>query len=181
MIKMKKKIVLFITLLSLVIITTLTSVAIFSYRKTGSTQSVVTIGAIKFKYNEITRVGHGINIDNGMPITDIEGKSLNSEGEYFDFEIEADTTVADIKYEITVEQVEGSTFPQGAVKFYLTDITDTEEELEESINNSNEVKTLNEYEAISDSERKVYEGTVERNSRNYQFHIHSLHLTIFLL
>lgn len=123
--KKTKQIVLSILgILSLVLITSGVTVALFTYTKLGSTENTITVGTIKFLYTENTGVGKGISITNALPVSDAVGKAYNSDGYVFDFKVEGTNTGTEaIPYEITLRQKADSTLSSDIVKVYLTDMT----------------------------------------------------------
>ena len=79
------------------------SYAVFSLTLKGSEENKLTTGTISMSYIEAT---NGISIDNAMPISDEEGKSLSSESEMFDFTVSADISgITTVHYEISAEKI----------------------------------------------------------------------------
>ena len=101
------------------------SYAAVFYAKTGEKINRVTTGTMTMSYSENT---NGINLMDAYPITDEVGKSLNEEGEYFDFTVAA-TMGGDvvINYVITAAKTDDSTLPDNAIKVYLTNINNSTE------------------------------------------------------
>lgn len=79
------------------------SYAIFSLSLKGSEENKITTGTISMTYLEAT---NGISIENAMPISDEEGKSLSGESEIFDFTVSADIAgITTVHYEISAEKI----------------------------------------------------------------------------
>ena len=62
------------------------SFAAFSYSKTGEKVNTITTGTITMSYTDVT---NGINIQNAMPMSDEQGKTLTGENNVFDFNVSA--------------------------------------------------------------------------------------------
>ena len=97
------------------------SFAAFTYSKTGEKLNTITTGTITMSYSETT---NGINLTNALPMTDVVGKALDEENQYFDFTVSAtisgNTT---INYAVTAtKEMPDSTIPDTGVKVYLTDM-----------------------------------------------------------
>ena len=99
------------------------SFAAFTYSKTGEKLNTITTGTITMSYSETT---NGINLTNALPMTDVVGKALDEENQYFDFTVSAtisgNTT---INYAVTATKESDSTIPDTGVKVYLTDMDET--------------------------------------------------------
>ncbi len=99
------------------------SFAAFTYSKTGEKLNTITTGTITMSYSETT---NGINLTNALPMTDVVGKALDEENQYFDFTVSAtisgNTT---INYAVTATKESDSTIPDTGVKVYLTDMDGT--------------------------------------------------------
>ena len=77
-----------ITVLVIVIVLLATlgiSVAIYSFAQDGDIENSLTATSSKFKYTELTDASNDINIEDADPISDADGKVLNT---YFDFKID---------------------------------------------------------------------------------------------
>lgn len=95
--------------------------ALFNYYKKGTIDNEVTTGKITFRYDE-TSV-QGINLQNAMPILDMQGTILDGEGEYFDFSVSTQGTNANLSYQIELETTEDSTLDPSIIKVYLTELS----------------------------------------------------------
>ena len=121
---MKKKSFAFaLFVLGLVLITTGTAYAIFRFTQVGTTESSMQVGSITFHYKEINGKGHGINISNAYPISDVDGKAQN---DYFDFRITSNSAFAEIPYTISVLPT-GDVELANVVKLYLTEVNNNVE------------------------------------------------------
>lgn len=102
------------------------SFAAFSYSKTGEKVNTITTGTITMSYSEKT---NGINITNAQPTDDEVGKVLNQANEYFDFTVSATLTGnIIINYSITATKDTGSSLPDEAIKVYLTELNNLNEQ-----------------------------------------------------
>ena len=82
-----------------------TTYAIFTYTKLGTTENVITTGALNFIYTENTGVGSGISLTDALPVSDEVGKAYSTENYVFDFKIEGEnTSTKEMEYEITLEK-----------------------------------------------------------------------------
>ena len=154
-------------ILLLVLITVGVTYAVFTYTKQGSTENTVTAGTLKFLYIENESVGNGISISEAVPVSDTIGKSYSTEGQVFDFTIEATNTSNDIiPYEITLRKKNISTLKEDAVKVYLTDMTEgTDTEILTPTLYSKLVQT--DIDVGEEIEKTIYDGVVNGNTSNY--------------
>ena len=118
-----KKYAFILLVLGLVLITTGTTYAIFRFTQVGTTESSMQVGSITFHYKEINGKGHGINISNAYPISDVDGKAQN---DYFDFRITSNSAFAEIPYTISVVPA-GDVELANVVKLYLTEVNNNVE------------------------------------------------------
>lgn len=113
-------------ILSLILITSGVTYALFTYTKLGTTENTITTGTIKFVYTENTGVGSGISITNALPVTDDTGKAYNTDGYVFDFKVEGENTGTDaIPYEVTLRKAASSQLDENIIKVYLTDMNES--------------------------------------------------------
>lgn len=83
----------------------------------GDANSIST-GTIMVSYTEPT---NAINIDDAMPLSDEDGKSLTGTNKTFDFTVSTQATNAlTVPYTISLTKVAGSTLADSDVKVYLT-------------------------------------------------------------
>jgi len=135
-----------------------TTYAIFTYTKLGSTENIITTGALRFLYTENSGNGTGISITNAKPVADSVGMAYTSDGTVFDFKLEGTNTSDDLfYYKITLEKDSSSTLDESAVKVYLSDITDNSDT---AVNGPISYSSLTEYNS-SDS---VREGVLTQGS-----------------
>lgn len=166
---MKKKKMLALSIISslaLVFMTLGVTVAFFNYAKNGATENVISSGTIKFHYDETSKMGNGISIEDALPMSDADGKLLTGTGNVFDFKVTSETAsrIA-IPYEITARSV-GDDIGD-VVKVYLTEVE----------NNSETQLTLSKYSELTQStntlanghtEKTIYEGIVPNNQANFE-------------
>lgn len=116
--KSVRNILLCILILVILVISVISlSFASFQKEKQDDSSNSIKTGNISMNYTESV---NGISINNAMPISDTVGKSLNGEGECFDFTI--NTTIAgdvSLEYEIAAIKDETSTIPDSNIKLYL--------------------------------------------------------------
>lgn len=163
-----KKILGILGVISIFLVLTGASYALFNYIKQGTKENSLKTGTITFLYSELSSVGRGISIQEALPMSDEQGKLLIGEGKVFDFKITSDTmNKSAINYEITVEKKIGSTLPDGALKVYLTEVSGSKER---------EI-TLDKYENLlktsmgsKENEKKLYDGVVPSNVGKYEKH-----------
>ena len=164
--KGKKTILGLFAVLSLVIITIGGTYAFFSYTQTGTTENSISAGSITFFYDEVDKMGHGIGIEDALPITDVEGKAQT---EAFNFRITSKTASnISVPYTITLRQKEGTDNIGNIIKVYLAKTTaydaavNTETEVVTSLYSSLSDVTKNGYQ-----EKILYTDTVPVNTANY--------------
>ena len=164
----RKQIVLSILgILSLILITSGVTVALFTYTKLGETENTITAGTIKFLYTENTGVGRGITITNALPISDTVGKAYATEGYVFDFQVEGKNSGTDaIPYEVTLRQKADSTLDSRIVKIYLTDMNgDADTEIiAPTLYSALPQTTLD---VDTNIEKTLYSGSVAGGETNY--------------
>lgn len=112
-------------ILSLILITSGVTYALFTYTKLGTTENTITTGTIKFVYTENTGVGSGISITNALPVTDEVGKGYNTDKYIFNFKVEGENTGTEtIPYEVTLRKNASSGLDESIIKVYLTDMNE---------------------------------------------------------
>ena len=164
---MKKKLMLMSLALILLVVTLIgTTYAIFTYTKLGTTENVITTGALSFIYTENTGVGSGISLTDALPVSDEVGKAYATENYVFDFKVEGtNTSTKEIEYEITLEKDSTSDLEESAVKVYLVEMDGSNETklLSPTLySNLNQTKVTTER-----IEKSLYYGTVPANSDSY--------------
>lgn len=156
--------------LSLICVFVGVSFAIFNYFGQGMTNNVIETGKIVFSYSDANGGTNGIKIENAIPIPDDMGKKLAGANEYFDFNVTATTTAADIAYEVVALKGEESTLSDEYVKLYLTTINGTQEVETPLTVVNNSVVTYNQ---LSDTTnplltgKTIYYGTVQAGEVAY--------------
>lgn len=164
-----KILILVMLIMSLVLLVSGITFALYSNLLSGTTSNVINTGTLYFTYTEGDFVTNGIKIDNAYPISDNIGKNLIGDNKYFDFVVNGETTIGDIDYEIVVLKEDSSTLQDKCVKIYLTDITSGMESPSEIVLNGDVVKTYEELESSTKQSGKiVYLGKVKNNTLNYQ-------------
>lgn len=170
-IKGQKKKLIILSVIALLLITVGISYAALYIALNGSKENSIKLGNITFVYKENSNIGNGITITDAFPISDSEGKSQDGTGKVFDFQIESAITTNDLEYEIVAEETENSNLPLDAIKFYLTEIVDEEEEeIASSYDIEGNVKTLDNYDdtLINNVKGKtIYQNTISANTENY--------------
>ena len=106
-----------VIILSLFMIIVGVTVAFFNYMKTGSTENLITTGNITFYYDEVDKIGNGINITDALPMSDSDGKAQEKG---FNFRI-VSNTISDVSipYTITLRRKTGTDNLGDVVKVYL--------------------------------------------------------------
>lgn len=119
-------ILIILAILVLILLVVGVSFAAVFYSKTGEEINRVSTGTITMSYSEKT---NGIDITDAYPMTDELGMQLSGEDQYFDFTVSA--TVGGnvlLNYSITATK-EYSTLPDNAVKVYLTNTNNINNEV----------------------------------------------------
>ena len=123
LLKDKKVLVSVLGILGIILTTVGVTYAFFSYSKTGTKLNTIQSGSINFKYTEGNRK---IELDEVMPMTDVQGKAQD---DYFEFTIDAKTSrTVDIPYDITIRKATGENIlPDNIIKVYLTKVENNTE------------------------------------------------------
>lgn len=91
--------------------------AVFQYASQGKNVSQIKTGTITMNYTEGKT---GISINNAMPMTETNGKTLSGENDLFDFTVNTEITGDQgIIYEVVAEKDPTSTLANNEVKLYL--------------------------------------------------------------
>ena len=155
-----------VIILSLFMIIVGVTVAFFNYMKTGSTENLITTGNITFYYDEVDKIGNGINITDALPMSDSDGKAQEKG---FNFRI-VSNTISDVSipYTITLRRKTGTDNLGDVVKVYLAKTNG----YNDSVSNEVEVVTSL-YDALTTVtnnnfiEKKLYEDVVPTDTTNY--------------
>ena len=164
----KKYFYLSLAIVSILVITTCVTYAFFNYSRSGTTENSITMGDITFIYDEIDKVGRGINLENTFPMSDNEGISLTGLGKVFNFKIKASTTEnIVIPYVITARK-KGDNIGN-IVKVYLTEVANNGDEsviLEPTYYNN-----LDDFDNNIDKIIKILQvpSNTENYEKNYRF------------
>ena len=165
--KKKQIIITLIAIISLIVITVGVTYAFFNYSRTGTTDNVVKTGGITFLYTEVSGVGKGISLTEAYPVADSIGKVQVGEGKVFDFKVTSNIEMnSSIGYQITARKKTGSTLANSAVKVYLTEVNETEQEL--LLSKYSELDQTDKVDSSKYDERILYEATVPANTKNYE-------------
>ncbi|MCI5967784.1 MAG: cadherin-like beta sandwich domain-containing protein, partial [Tenericutes bacterium] len=169
--KHKQQTIVAASILILLVVTIGTSFAFFNYAKKGTTENSIKLGEITFKYTENGTNGNGITITDAFPISDEEGKTKTDKGNYFDFKVEANSTRSNIEYEVVAEPTKNNTLPLDAIKFYLTELNNSEETVIDScLNADGTVKTLDKFintTITGQTGKTIYQETILTNTKGY--------------
>lgn len=125
----KRRIYMLFAAVLLVIVLVGVSYAAILFQGKSDVNSIST-GTITMSYSESE---NGIFLENALPLTDITGKALSGNGEYFDFTVSTGTSKSlNVPYEInitpgtvTVDDRNGA-LANNQVKIYLSDQSDNE-------------------------------------------------------
>jgi len=125
--KKNKKVIILIVILGILFLLSGISYAVFSYRMSGSLQTIKTGGGIAFKYQEGT---NALSLNDAMPMTDEQGKA---QANYFEFEISGTIPKGmNVSYYVTARKMNNSSDIDDAIKLYLTRVNKTG--VEEEVN-----------------------------------------------
>lgn len=125
----RKRVYMLIAAIILVLVLIGVSYAVILFQGKSDVNSIST-GTITMSYSESE---NGIFLDNALPLTDVTGKALSANGEYFDFSVSTGTSKSlNVPYEInvtpgtvTVDDRNGA-LANNQVKVYLSDQSDNE-------------------------------------------------------
>lgn len=164
--------IMFVVLLfiSMILIFTGISIAVFNYFGTGMTNNVIQTGKIIFSYNEEGGVSNGINIQDALPVPDETGKVLSGSHEYFEFSVSATTPNTNLTYEIVAKKGEDSTLDEKYVKIYLTSFEGNSEVATPLSTNNGNVVTYSELKDTTNQfleGKTIYYGTVKAGEVSY--------------
>lgn len=142
--------------------------AVFRQFSKGTTENFIEAGMLSFAFNENVSSENKLYIEDALPVLDSVGKKLHGPNEYFDFSVSSTATIADIFYEVVVQEQPGNTMDASFVKAYLTTINGTIETASKEVMENDRVKEIAELNDAQNSTGKVvYIGTVKEGSKNY--------------
>lgn len=158
-----------ILVFSLVLLVIGATYAICSNLILGTTENILEAGILNFSFNEDAFSDNGINIQNALPISDEQGKILNSTSQYFDFSVNALATIAPLSYQVVVIKQENSTFMDENIKLYLTLKNGANETPSPLVLNGSKVKTYNKLQNSTNNDGKIiYNGVVPKSESEYK-------------
>lgn len=172
----KRTLLIIVALALLIVVTTGTTYAIFTYIGRGKTDNILKTGNISFLYTEHENSGNGISITNALPISDKDGKKQFGSHNVFEFSITGTTSgSSEISYELTAKKVSGeNSLPNDYVKLYLTEYNGNDE-LPIATTYNDKIDRVNTYADLKISnyqkdseERTIYNGLIEENTNNYE-------------
>lgn len=155
---------------SMALIFTGISIAVFNYFGTGMTNNVIQTGKIIFSYNEEGGISNGINIQDALPVPDETGKVLSGSHEYFEFSVSATTPNTNLTYEIVAKKGEDSTLAEDNVKIYLTSFEGNSEVATPLTTNNGSVVTYSELKDTTNpllTGKTIYYGEVKAGEVSY--------------
>lgn len=155
---------------SMALIFTGISIAVFNYFGTGMTNNVIQTGKIIFSYNEEGGISNGINIQDALPVPDETGKVLSGSHEYFEFSVSATTPNTNLTYEIVAKKGEESTLAEDNVKIYLTSFEGNSEVATPLTTNNGSVVTYSELKDTTNpllTGKTIYYGEVKAGEVSY--------------
>ena len=165
--KKRKTLVIALGIVSVVLLTTGITFALFRYAKNGDSENTIKSGNITFLYDEQNREGNGISIEDALPMSDTDGKAQTNS---FNFKILSNTAPSiSLPYEITLRQKAGTDNIGNAVKVYLAKTTgytapvNTEQEVIVSKFSELDDETNNGY-----AEKILHVDQVPLGSSNYE-------------
>lgn len=126
-----------------------------------------------YEFTEDKTMGNYIYMINQFPITDEVGRELEGKLKTFDFKLKFNGQSKGIKYQITLEKMDGSDLQDNWVKVYLEN---EGREVSDCIRSTGRIKTYNEYSKYNgkNDERILYSGfitddDIKRGYKNYTF------------
>ncbi len=141
--------------------------SIYSKFMRGSTDNIIEAGVISFAYNEDAFQGNGVDMQEVYPIPDASGKILNGNQEYFDFSVNAHTTLANVTYQVIVLKDSTSTLQEECAKIYLTKKTGNTEVASPLVEKNGKVLTYDQLDSFENGGKVIYTGTVPKGEENY--------------
>ncbi len=142
--------------------------AVYSKLLKGTTNNIIQAGTLAFSYDESSFQQNGVQIENAFFTPDDIGKRLSGTHEYFDFSVNAQSTLADISYQVLVIKQNQSTLDEGLVKVYVTTKNGQVETSSPLVEKEGRVLTYKDLVSPSDGVGKiVYNGIVLKGDKNY--------------
>lgn len=132
----------------------------------GTTNNVIQAGMISFSYDEAISRENGIKIEDALPKADRLGKIASGKHEYFDFSVNATSTISDISYQVYVLKQNTSTLRDDYVKIYLT-LKNGNDEVVSPLVVTNDVVTTYDELTGTKTEKLVYNGVVPKGANEY--------------
>jgi len=151
---------------SLIFLVSGISYAVYRNFLKGTTNNIIEAGKIYFSYDEDTSEFNGVDIKNAYPVSDEVGKVQSGEHEYFDFSVNATTTLADIPFQVFAEKSADSTLKNEWVKLYLTLRNGASEVASPLVMDEERVLTFAELSG-DDTSKLIYSGIVLNHSMSF--------------
>lgn len=162
-----KKIVVLLLLLSIIVFTAGASYAFFQYIERGNTVNVIETGDMVFRYDESKSSDNGIQLLDALPMSDLDGKSLQAPHQYFDFQVYTNIVNSPVEYQVVAAVQEGTNLPYENVKVYLTERDgNTETPVQGMIKDGSVIKfnTLEETNYPGQTGKVIYRETLQRKT-----------------
>ena len=159
----KKYFYLSLAIISILVITTCVTYAFFNYSRNGTTENSITMGDITFIYDEIDKVGRGINLENALPMSDSDAMKLTGEGNAFNFKIKSHTPEGIVIPYIITARKKGDNIGN-IIKVSLTEVIDSV--TEEEVLPPTYYNALDDFDETVDKVIKIMQ--VPENSNNYE-------------
>ena len=159
----KKYFYLSLAIVSILVITTCVTYAFFNYSRSGTTENSITMGDITFIYDEIDKVGRGINLENALPMSDSDAMKLTGEGNAFNFKIKSHTPEGIVIPYIITARKKGDNIGN-IIKVSLTEVIDSV--TEEEVLPPTYYNALDDFDETVDKVIKIMQ--VPENSNNYE-------------
>ncbi len=158
----------FLLICSLVLLLVGVTYALYFKFLKGTTSNFIQAGSISFSYNEDQTRGNGVRIENAYQTPDSFGKVMSGTNQYFDFSVNANSTLADVSYQVIVLKQPNSTLNEDYAKIYLTTKNGSVETASPLVEKNQKVLTYGELNFSHDKTGKVvYTGVVPKNEKNY--------------
>lgn len=164
-----RNITLFLLLCSLILLLFGVTYALYSKFLKGATNQLIQTGSISFAYDEKQFQGNGVRIENAYQTPDSFGKVMSGSNQYFDFSVNASSTVADVSYQVIVLKQQASTLNDDYAKIYLTTRNGSVETASPLVEKNNKVLTYEELNtALGGNGKVVYNGVVPKGNQYHQ-------------
>lgn len=162
-----KKIIVLLLLLSIIVFTAGASYAFFQYIERGNTVNVIETGDMVFRYDESKSSDNGIRLVDALPMSDMDGKSLQAPHQYFDFQVYTNIVNSPVEYQVVASVQEDTNLPYDDVKVYLTEKNGNQETpVDGSIVDGKVIKfsTLPETNYPGQTGKVIYRETLQRRT-----------------